>query len=87
VDRPGLHPRPDRQSRPQRSERSDRKDGAGGRPPRRGDRDRGRSGRDSGPDRIWGSSEEPRGNKEPDPNSPFAKLLALKEQLQGNKDT
>ncbi len=27
-----------------------------------------------------------RGGKEPDPNSPFAKLLALKEQLQGNKD-
>ena len=27
-----------------------------------------------------------RQDKAPDPNSPFAKLLALKEQLQGNKD-
>ena len=30
-------------------------------------------------------SEQKRGGKEPDPNSPFAKLLALKEQLEGNK--
>jgi len=37
------------------------------------------------PSRIWSSSEQKRGGKEPDPNSPFAKLLALKEQLEGNK--
>ena len=47
------------------------------------DRDRDRN----GPDRIWASSQEPRsGSKEPDPNSPFAKLLALKAQLEGNKE-
>ena len=45
------------------------------------------AGDDNGPDRIWASSQEPRsGGKEPDPNSPFAKLLALKEQLEGNKE-
>ena len=79
--------RPDRQGRPERRDRPDRKEGSSGRPPRRDrDRDRGRSARDNGPDRIWGSSEEPRSNKEPDPNSPFAKLLALKAQLEGNKE-
>ena len=86
-DRPPRQDRPDRQGRPERRDRPDRKEGSGGRPPRRDrDRDRGRSGRDNGPDRIWGSSEEPRSNKEPDPNSPFAKLLALKAQLEGNKE-
>ena len=82
-DRPPRTDRPDRQGRPERRDRPDRKEG--GRPPRR-DRDRDRAGRDSGPDRIWGSSEEPRSNKDPDPNSPFAKLLALKAQLEGNKE-
>jgi ATP-dependent RNA helicase SUPV3L1/SUV3 len=86
-DRPPRQDRPDKQGRPERRDRPDRKEGSGGRPPRRDrDRDRGRSGRDNGPDRIWGSSEEPRSNKEPDPNSPFAKLLALKAQLEGNKE-
>jgi ATP-dependent RNA helicase SUPV3L1/SUV3 len=82
ADRPQRHGRPER--RPERGDRPPRQD-RGDRGPRR-DRDRGR-GDDNRPDRIWGSSEVPRGNKEPDPNSPFAKLLALKEQLQGNKDT
>ena len=54
-------------------------------PRRDRDRDRGR-GDDKGRTAIWAPSEPPRGNKEPDPNSPFAKLLALKEQLEGNKD-
>ena len=75
--------RPDqRGDRPPRQDRG--KDRGQDRGPRR-DRDRGR---DSGPDRIWASSQEPRsgGSKEPDPNSPFAKLLALKEQLSGNKE-
>lgn len=73
------------QGRPERH-RPERKEGSG-RPPRR-DRDRDRGGRDDNrPSRIWASSQEPRsGSKEPDPNSPFAKLLALKEQLQGNKE-
>ncbi len=54
-----------------------------GRPPRR-DRDRDRRD-DNRPSRTWSSSQQPRG-KEPDPNSPFAKLLALKEQLEANKE-
>jgi ATP-dependent RNA helicase SUPV3L1/SUV3 len=83
-DQPPRQDRPDKQGR---RDRPERKEGSGGRPPRRDrDRDRGRTGRDNGPDRIWGSSEEPRSNKEPDPNSPFAKLLALKAQLEGNKE-
>ena len=75
--------RADRRDKRDRSERRDRGDRPerSGRPPRRDRHD------DKGPDRIWASSQEPRsGGKEPDPNSPFAKLLALKEQLQGNKD-
>jgi ATP-dependent RNA helicase SUPV3L1/SUV3 len=90
ADRP--QGRPDRGERGERSKRPDRAEGDS-RPPRpergpRRDRDRDRNrGNDKGPDRIWASSQEPRsGGKEPDPNSPFAKLLALKEQLQGNKD-
>lgn len=73
--------RPDREQRrerPERGERQERRD----RPPRR-DRDRDRRD-DNRPSRTWSSSQEPRG-KEPDPNSPFAKLLALKEQL-ANKE-
>jgi ATP-dependent RNA helicase SUPV3L1/SUV3 len=72
-------------------ERRGRPDQAGdrreGRPPRRDrDRNRDRDRRDDNrPSRTWSSSPERRG-KEPDPNSPFAKLLALKEQLEGNKD-
>ncbi len=67
------HPeRPERQDRPPRGDRGDR-------PPRR---DRGDDNRTA---RIWSSSTAPRG-KEPDPNSPFAKLLALKEQLESNKE-
>jgi ATP-dependent RNA helicase SUPV3L1/SUV3 len=78
--------RPDRQERRARSNRPDRAEGDS-RPPRsergpRRDRDRRDENR---PSRTWSSDQQPRG-KEPDPNSPFAKLLALKEQLQGNKD-
>ena len=59
--------------------------------PRR-DRPR-RSRRDDGPDRAereqyyakpYGSGGGDRRNKEPDPNSPFAKLAALKQQLEQN---
>jgi ATP-dependent RNA helicase SUPV3L1/SUV3 len=78
ADRPDRRrDRQDRQrsnDRPERGERS-------GRPPRR-DRDR-RD--DNRPSRTWSSDQHARG-KEPDPNSPFAKLLALKEQLESNKE-
>jgi ATP-dependent RNA helicase SUPV3L1/SUV3 len=77
---PGGHGerRPERPERPERRDRPERKEG---RAPWR-DRDR-RD--DNRPSRTW-SSREQRGGKEPDPNSPFAKLLALKEQLEGNKE-
>jgi ATP-dependent RNA helicase SUPV3L1/SUV3 len=73
TDRREKRDRVDRRDRADREERP-------GRPPRR-DRDR-RD--DNRPSRIW-SSDQSRGSKEPDPNSPFAKLLALKEQL-SNKE-
>ncbi len=75
--REGGEWRADRPERRDRSERSDR--GRGDRPPRR-DRDR-RD--DNRPSRTWTSSAD-RSNNEPDPNSPFAKLLALKQQLESN---
>jgi len=76
-------PRPQpsgRDGRPERKER-DRGEGRGerfGRGRERRDRDEGNR-----EPRTWTSTNEPRG-KEPDPNSPFAKLLALKEQLETN---
>jgi len=54
-----------------------------------GGRDKGgRDKRDSGPShRQWATTAAPRDRDRPaDPNSPFAKLAALKEQLAGNKD-
>ena len=47
----------------------------------------GKGGRDSGPShRQWATSAAPRERDRPvDPNSPFAKLAALKEQLAGNR--
>jgi ATP-dependent RNA helicase SUPV3L1/SUV3 len=88
-ERPERQPRPDQ--RPERRMRADRPGGpdhdrgqrSGGRPPPRGDR----------PDRdptlrakyIKGRGEgRDRRDREPDPNSPFAKLAALKEQLEAN---
>ena len=88
-DRPERQPRPDQ--RPEHRVRADRAGGpdhdrgqrGGGRPPPRGDR----------PDRdptlrakyIKGRAEgRDRRDREPDPNSPFAKLAALKEQLEAN---
>jgi ATP-dependent RNA helicase SUPV3L1/SUV3 len=71
-DRPEHQVRQERQQRHGRPERRDR-------PPRRDRSD------DNRPSRTWSSSQEPR-SKEPDPNSPFAKLLALKEQLEANKE-
>ena len=69
--------RQDRQDRPDRGPRRDR-------PPRRG--------RDDGPGRSEREQyyAKPHGadrrDKQPDPNSPFAKLAALKQQLEQNKD-
>jgi ATP-dependent RNA helicase SUPV3L1/SUV3 len=65
--------RPERQDRPHRdrSDRSERKDRG---PDRR---------RENG--RLFASSQKgPRERKEPDPNSPFAKLAALKAQLEAD---
>jgi ATP-dependent RNA helicase SUPV3L1/SUV3 len=100
-EQPDRQARRDRHERQQRSarqgERSERKDqGArqgthGNRAPPRGDRPR----RDKG-DRVERAEREqyyakPFGgggrNKEPDPNSPFAKLAALKQQLEGKEST
>jgi len=78
-----------RADRPEKQGRPERRPERGDRPPRgpRRDRDRDRGGRDDNRQaRTWSSDQPSRGNKEPDPNSPFAKLLALKEQLQGNKE-
>ena len=88
-ERQERQPRPDQ--RPDRRVRAERPGGpeqergqrGGGRPPPRGDR----------PDRdptlrakyIKGRGEgRDRRDREPDPNSPFAKLAALKEQLEAN---
>ena len=90
----GDRPREDRKPFEARGPRPDggksgegqRRNGGDGRPDRgpRPDRpDRG----DRGP-RNWSTEAKPQGrdnNQAPDPNSPFAKLLALKEQLQGGK--
>ena len=78
-------PRPER--RPDQAARSERPQGEGRGPRREGGRpERGRPDRDrtdrGGPKpREWSSAEN-RGNA-PDPNSPFAKLAALKAQLEG----
>jgi ATP-dependent RNA helicase SUPV3L1/SUV3 len=69
--------RPERKDRPDREERHARGESRG---PRRNDR-----GRDGNrPAQKWSSANERRG--EPDPNSPFAKLAALKAQLESGKD-
>jgi len=72
-----------RSERPDREERHDRpRQGRPDRPPRRDRRPgRGEEGR------VFASSEpspRERRNREPDPNSPFAKLAALKAQLEAN---
>ncbi|MGM4915759.1 helicase-related protein [Tardiphaga sp. 813_E8_N1_3] len=80
----------------------DNKPGEGGRPPRERERfqgkgkggfkggDKGREGRGNdrgGATRPFATSAAPRERDRPiDPNSPFAKLAALKEQLSGRKD-
>jgi ATP-dependent RNA helicase SUPV3L1/SUV3 len=63
-------PRPPRFDRPDRKDRPDRRPNRGGEP------------------RVFASSEQApreRRTREPDPNSPFAKLAALKAQLEANE--
>jgi ATP-dependent RNA helicase SUPV3L1/SUV3 len=88
-DRPDREKRQDRHERQQRMERqgqrSERQDRSGRRGPRR-DRGEGigRAERDQYFAKPHGSD---RRDKQPDPNSPFAKLAALKQQLeQGSKE-
>ena len=95
-DGQGRDNRPERSDRPEREAggRPPQRERRGGDRPERGDRpDRGprREGgrrdfkdRNSEP-REWRDPKEQRGGREPDPNSPFAKLAALKAQLEGNK--
>jgi ATP-dependent RNA helicase SUPV3L1/SUV3 len=84
-DRPerGERPRRDRQERsgrsdrPERSERGERRDRRGDRRPDRG-----------GENRVFATTEKSprdRTNREPDPDSPFAKLAALKAQLEAGE--
>jgi ATP-dependent RNA helicase SUPV3L1/SUV3 len=89
-DQPERRPRPDRSPRHGRSEDRDRAP-RGERPPR-GERAE-RAARGDRPDRdpalrakyIKGRGDgRERRDREPDPNSPFAKLAALKEQLEAN---
>jgi len=89
-ERGGRPDRQDRSPRPeQRFERSDRPERDQRRPPR-GDRPRERGDR---PDRdpelrakyIKGRDGRDRREREPDPNSPFAKLAALKAQLEAKE--
>jgi ATP-dependent RNA helicase SUPV3L1/SUV3 len=77
-------PRPRRQQRGEREARDqhtehDRREAREERSTRRRER---RDRDDNRSPRTWSSDD--RRSKEPDPNSPFAKLLALKERLEGN---
>jgi ATP-dependent RNA helicase SUPV3L1/SUV3 len=91
FDRPrGDHPQGDRPPRRENRNKDQRRDDkprfgerpSGPRPPRRDDKNQRPGG---GGQRQFASSESPRREKQPDPNSPFAKLLALKQQLEGKK--
>jgi ATP-dependent RNA helicase SUPV3L1/SUV3 len=84
-----------REERPREERRGDeRRDGRRsegrsfqGRDERRDRKDRGERNEHERGARAWSSEPRPSGrdNRQPDPNSPFAKLLALKEQLQQHK--
>ncbi len=87
-DRAGGEDRPPRREgrRPERGDRQDRRD----RPERGERRDRRPDRRDRGGEenRIFATTEKSpreRGNRDPDPNSPFAKLAALKAQLEASE--
>jgi ATP-dependent RNA helicase SUPV3L1/SUV3 len=84
--------RQDRRERHERQQRTERQDFRSQRNERDSGPRRPRRGRDEGPDRAAREQyyARPHGgdrrNKEPDPNSPFAKLAALKQQLEQNKE-
>jgi ATP-dependent RNA helicase SUPV3L1/SUV3 len=92
--RPERHERDrqDRRERHERQHRMERQDARSQRNEREGGNRRPRRGRDEGPGRAEREQyyARPHGgdrrNKEPDPNSPFAKLAALKQQLEQNKE-
>jgi ATP-dependent RNA helicase SUPV3L1/SUV3 len=78
----GERPRRDREDRPrrERGDRPDRSERRDRRPDRRGDRGEAT--------RMFATTEKSpreRANRDPDPNSPFAKLAALKAQLEANE--
>ena len=83
-ERPGHFARRDRHERQQRMERQDkrgeRQEARGERPRRRREDGPGRAEREQYYAKPYGSGGDRR--KEPDPNSPFAKLAALKQQLE-----
>jgi ATP-dependent RNA helicase SUPV3L1/SUV3 len=70
-----------------RGKSRDREDGGRDRTARDKGRDRDKGGRESGPShRQYATSASPRDrDRAIDPNSPFAKLAALKEQLSANR--
>jgi ATP-dependent RNA helicase SUPV3L1/SUV3 len=79
--------RPEREGRPPaRERRGGERPERGDRPPRReGRRDFKDRDRDRGNEpREWRDPKDRRGGREADPNSPFAKLAALKEQLEAD---
>jgi ATP-dependent RNA helicase SUPV3L1/SUV3 len=85
---PGRQDRQDRQERHARPERNDRPRGPRGERPDRKDQRPDRRPNRGGEPRVFASSEQPareRRTREPDPNSPFAKLAALKAQLEANE--
>ena len=74
--------RGDRREGKGKDERRDKFERKGGGERGGRDRDKGRRDRESGPShRQYATSANPRDNRAADPNSPFAKLAALKEQL------
>jgi ATP-dependent RNA helicase SUPV3L1/SUV3 len=75
--------RPQRAERPEGNPRPENARPDKARPEKFGRPERGRRREEDRPPRTWGSANERR-NKEPDPNSPFAKLAALKAQLEAN---
>ena len=75
---PNAAPRPDRQQHRRGGRKPDRPDR-----PRRRERDGPDAGERAAFSKNYGAPKERR-DKAPDPNSPFAKLAALKEQLEAN---
>jgi ATP-dependent RNA helicase SUPV3L1/SUV3 len=87
-ERPDAQPRQDRSEQQARPPRHDRPRGPRGDRPDRKDQRPDRRPNRGGEPRVFASSEQApreRRSREPDPNSPFAKLAALKAQLEANE--